>query len=124
MYTRSELLALSGTLGIAAEEEKFYRFAQGCLFSMQQRQTVGTEEFFRTVAFCQAHPEKASVRKCMGISSQSRGRQHEAARADTEIRNWCAKILRNPELKRLSTAELNQLMGYCARRAKIKESGL
>lgn len=124
MNRKTDLLELSKAMGVSGEEEKFYRFAQGCLFSMQQRQAAETEEFFEAVRYCQNNPGKASVRKCMGISSQSRSRHNETARADTEIRNWCTKVLQHPELTELSAKELNQLMGYCARLAKIKGSGL
>lgn len=124
MKTRVELLELSRTMGVSVEEEKFYRFAQGCLFSMQQRHISVTDEFFQTVEYCQKNSGKLSVRKCMGISSQSGSRRNETARADMEIQSWCGKVLRNPELKQLTTVELNTLMGYCARLAKIKDCGL
>ncbi|MBQ8725263.1 MAG: hypothetical protein IJY74_06310, partial [Oscillospiraceae bacterium] len=72
----------------------------------------------------QNHSHLQSVRKCMGISSQSRKKNNETASADNEIKDWCKKILKHKELRDLSADELNQLMGYCSKRAKIKESGL
>ena len=38
--------------------------------------------------------------------------------------NWCKNILGNSEIAQLDISELNILMGYCSRQAKIKENGL
>lgn len=115
MYTRTDLLDICFSLGISAEEEMFYRFAQAYIFGMQERSILDTKHFFQTIEYCKNNAATKSIGHIMGFSGNGNS---------ANIISWCKKILNYSELKKLNISELNMLMGYCSRQAKIKENGL
>lgn len=117
VYTRTDLLDICFSLGVSADEEKFYRFAQEYLFGIIQRGGNVTE-FFNVITFCSNKSDNSEVMRKVGISGKG---ENGGSR---QLTNWCKKLLGNSEITKLNLNELNMLMGYCSRQAKIKESGL
>lgn len=118
MYTRNDLLDICFSLGVSGEEEKFCRFAQEYALGMKTRGITDTKEFFDVLKFSRDNAENPAVLRKLGISGKgSNG-------GSIKLKAWCKKLLDNSELKKLDITELNMLMGYCSREAKIKESGL
>jgi len=115
--TRTDLLDICFSLGISADEESFYRFAHEYILGIIQRGS-DKSEFFNIINYCCDNSENPDVLKNVGISGNAQNG------ASIRLANWCKNILGNSEIAQLDISELNILMGYCSRQAKIKENGL
>lgn len=110
MKSKSELIEISGTLDTSGCYSPFYEFASNYIQGMKERGNTDANAFFRAIKILGDNADSSINRKAMGIT----GNQTENAK------KWCTYICAARELKDLSFKELHYVLGYCARRAKIK----
>ena len=115
MYTRTDLLDICFSLGVSADEEKFYRFAQEYLFGIIQRGGNVTE-FFNVITFCSNKSDNSEVLRKVGISGNG---ENGGSR---QLTNWCKKLLGNSEITKLNLNELNMLMVTVQDRQKLRKA--
>lgn len=89
-----------------------YEFAANYL--MSRKQQGDTTDFFRTVKDLMDNYKNTRNAAAVGVS----GNDYD------KIRKWCSHILSSGELHNLEYSELNYVMGYCARLAKMKKNGI
>ncbi len=110
--TNKELIDISKTLGVSSEEFSFYEFAAKYLLNMKLSEKETTESFFSLVEYCTDLQNIQSIKHMFGKSGKDK----------TGIQNWCRKLKsKRTELEKLSINDLQYVMGYAARIAKIKE---
>ncbi len=110
--TNKELIDISKTLGVSSEEFSFYEFAAKYLLNMKLSKKETTESFFSLVEYCTDLKNIEPIKHMFGKSGKDK----------TGIQNWCRKLkTKRTELEKLSINDLQYVMGYAARIAKIKE---
>lgn len=115
--TISELIEIAGNMDCDTKYIKFYEFAKNYLLNPSVRKQETTEQFFDTVKTFMDNSDNRLVQSALGKMS------NETGNAQPDIKQWCGYILSCSELKDLSIDELNYVMGYCVRIAKIKKAG-
>ena len=113
MKRKLELLEIADSLHFSSDENKFYEFAKNYILHMKVGGIDDTEHFFDTVEYIKTNSKRTSIKYALGPAGKG---------GETEIDEWCNRIMRNKDLRSLSLDELHYVMGYANRKSKVKKT--
>lgn len=116
--SNKELISISYSMDCGAEYESYYEFAVNYLSNTAIDGSEKAGRFFELIKTVMDRPDDRMIQSALGKRS---------SRTDASapsIKTWCRAVLGNGDLRELAPDELQYVMGYCARRAKIASSGL
>lgn len=111
MKSKKELIGISGAMDTNGNYAPFYEFASNYIMGMKERCIKDTTVFFNEIKTLSNNLHLKANTKAMGITGKDK----------SEAKAWCNYILKLEMIKELSLNELHFVIGYCARRAKIKK---
>lgn len=95
--------------------QSFYEFSKNYLMNKAFSGDDSNNSFRLIVKCFLDRPGDNMTNAALG----KRGRYNKS-----DIKKWCRDILNNKNLKQLSSEEMNYVMGYCARLAKINGANI
>lgn len=113
MRSNSELIEISKTFDTSFKMFSFYEFAVSYISNVKSKGITDTDSFYSAIKKLGDHSDERANFSAFGKQSVHSG---------DEIKQWCKMILSKREsLSELDINELQYVMGYCSRLAKIAE---